>query len=94
MGSIAYGQEETKYFYTRQECGPALVLLQNIVDNYNEEALFTGSNVSFGVDGMPYQGAGLFLVNQDTGTWSMLTMYGDGTACLTALGTEFEPYVD
>jgi len=36
----------------------------------------------------------MFFVNQDTGTWSLMMLYGDGTACMTAIGTEFKPYTD
>ena len=85
-------ESEDKYFYTRQQCGPAVEMMQDAVIGYNELALFTGTGLTFGVEGIPYQGGSIFFVNQDTGTWTLLTLYGDGTACITAIGTDFEPY--
>lgn len=92
LATPAVAQEADKYFYTRQQCGPAVEMMQDAVIGYNELALFTGTGLAFSVEGTPYQGGSMFFVNQDTGTWTLLTLYGDGTACITALGTDFEPY--
>lgn len=86
-------QENNKYFYTRQECAPAGEMMQSVVQKYGEQALFTGAGLTIGYEGEPFIGGSMFFVNQDTGTWSLLTLYGDGTACMTAVGTDFEPYV-
>ena len=34
----------------------------------------------------------MMFVNQDTGTWSLITLYPDGTGCMVATGRDFEPY--
>ena len=91
MPAIAQ-ESEDKYFYTRQQCGPAVTMIQDAVIGYNELALFSGTGLTFSVEGTPYEGGSMFFVNQDSGTWTLLTMYGDGTACITALGIDFEPY--
>jgi hypothetical protein len=37
----------------------------------------------------------LFLVNQTTGTWTMLQLYkDDNMACISAAGNTFRPFVD
>lgn len=90
---LATAQETTKkYFYTRQECQPAEVVMRNLVQKYGETSLFIGEGMQFDVNGTPYTGGTMFLVNQDTGTWTLLTLYQDGTACVTAIGNKFEPF--
>lgn len=82
--------QNTKSFYTVQECGTPDVMFQVGVA-YEEEILFFGTSMTFDTQGTPYVGSMMFAVNQDTGTWTMYTVYGDGTVCLTALGSNFEP---
>lgn len=85
--------QEIKYFYTRQECDSANRIFAN-VNRYNETPLFIAETGAIGIEGELYTGGSLFFVNQDTGTWSLVTMYQDGTACITAFGSKFEPYTD
>ena len=92
ISTAAIAQEETKYFHTKQECAPVEVMI-DVVRNYGEEPLFTGQSLTFSIEGQSFTGGSMFFVNQDTGTWTMLTMYRDGTACMSAVGTEFKPYV-
>ena len=89
----AQDQQDTKYFYTRQECYPLPAFLDTITQ-YGEDALFSSSGLTFDTDGTPYPGGVMFFVNQDTGTWTLGTLYPDGTVCITGVGTNFEPYVD
>jgi hypothetical protein len=89
---FAQSLSDKKYFYTRQECAPASEMMKNVVIDYGEQALFTGAGLTIGYEGEPFTGGSMFFVNQDSGTWSLLTLYGDGTACMTAAGTDFEPF--
>ena len=84
--------QDVKYFYTEQECYPLVQFMDMVVNDYGESALFTGNGLTIGSDGNPYNGAVMMFVNQETGTWTLGTMYGDRTVCLSAVGTEFEPY--
>jgi hypothetical protein len=94
LPTIASAQDSTlRYFYTRQDCAPAIEMLRN-VSVYNEEPLFVGEGGVVGADGELFTGGSMFFVNQDTGTWSLMTLYPDGTACMTAFGSNFEPYTD
>jgi hypothetical protein len=89
----SYSQEaDRKYFMTRQECEPAINMIE-VIKKYGEKPLFSGTGMQFDYQGRPFTGGSMFFVNQDTGTWSLLTLYADGTACTTAVGTEFQPYV-
>lgn len=89
---IANAQEEqSQLFYTRQECNTAeQMFLESI--SYGEQPLFVGGGITIAADGTPYVGDVVFTVNQDTGTWSLFTRYGDNILCLTAVGIAFEPY--
>jgi|11_taG_2_1085331.scaffolds.fasta_scaffold00291_10 hypothetical protein len=83
---------DMKTFYTKQPCAPVAQMLRTPA-KYGERMLFTGEGVQFsGQDGRPYNGGAFFFVNQDTGTWTLVSVYGDGMACLVANGKNFEPY--
>ena len=84
--------QDSKYFFTRQECDTAQRMLSIVTNQWGETALFTGSGIQFDQAGTPYTGATMLTVNQETGTWSLITMYGNGMACMTSVGTDFEPY--
>ena len=61
---------------------------------YKEEMLFTGDGLQFSAaNGQPYTGGTFFFTNQDTGTWTMISVYGDGMACMVANGRNFAPYI-
>ena len=91
--TVVFAQSSNnKYFMTRQECSPLPEMMDTVMNKYGETALFTGESLTFAPDGTPFRGGAMFLVNQDTGSWSLITLYGDGYACMTALGIDFEPY--
>ena len=90
--SSAVAQEATKFFITKQPCEP-LRQMSRKLDKWDEKILFTGNVVQFSTAGTPYTSSMLFQVNQDTGTWSLVSIYSDGTACVIASGNEFTPYV-
>lgn len=85
--------QESKRFITTQPCDPFDKMFET-VKRYDEQLLFTGKGIQFSAqDGKPYSGSSFFFVNQDTGTWSHVIIYGDGMGCMVANGTGFEPYV-
>ena len=85
--------QESKMMMTRQICDPVELMMQTII-KYNEQPLFSTSTLTQHVSGEWFEGETMFFVNQDTGTYSMITLYADGTACMQAVGTNFEPYTD
>ena len=85
--------QDTKYFHTSQECGD-FASLSHFLVNSGQKPLFTGETAQYGTDETEYWGGGMFFVNQDTGLWTLLTMYADGTVCVTAGGLGFEPYTE
>lgn len=84
--------QDRQLFYTRQECAPVAQMVRDTATQYGETALFTGDAATISIDGQPFRGGAMFFVNQDTGTWTLLTLYQDGMACVSAAGTDFEPY--
>lgn len=75
----------------RQPCDRAEKMFETL-KKYEENLLFVGKGMTFGIQGQPYNGAMMFFTNQDTGSWSVLQVYPDGMACMIMNGTEFNPY--
>jgi len=92
--TTAVSAQDTKFFFTKQECYPLTTFMNTVVNKYEEDALFTGTGVTISADGTPFTGGSMFFVNQDTGTWTLSTLYADGTVCVNGAGTNFEPYTD
>lgn len=96
LGSPALAQQlpqqnTDRFFITKQLCVPVLDAM-TIANQYGEQLLFTGNAVTYDTTDTPYMSGAFFFVNQDTGTWSIINVYGDGLACLVNLGSDFAPY--
>lgn len=96
--SVSANAQETvdnrQWFMVKQECMPIKEFMELVVGRWGEQALFTGEGVTIGMDDTPYNGGVMLLVNQTTGTWTLGTLYGNGTVCINAAGTEFAPYTN
>ena len=87
--------QQTKQFMTAQPCDNVLSITETITKKYGEQPLFVGNgNQLSASDGNWYSSSMMYFVNQDSGTWSLVSLYSDGTACMVAAGTNFEPYID
>lgn len=85
-------QEDTsKQFYTMNGCDRWDIVATKMA-KYEETVLATGTIVQFHMSGQPFHGHMLFQVNQDTGTWTLVSLWQDGTACVVAVGKEFAPF--
>lgn len=82
---------QPKTFITRALCEPVGIMMNNIA-KYEEEPLFEARTILQHVNGQWFEGQSMMFVNQSTGTYSLITLYPDGTACMTAVGREFMPY--
>ena len=83
---------DKKYFNVRQECEPFEKMYQKVTERWGEKPLFIGQGLQISQTGEPFIGGSMFFVNQDSGSWSLVTLYQDGTACMTSAGTKFQPY--
>ena len=93
LAATSVSAQESKRFITSTPCAPIEKMFET-VKKYNEQLLFTSNGIQFSAqDGKPYAGRSFFFVNQDTGTWSHVIIYGDAMACMVANGKDFEPYV-
>ena len=95
LATTAFAQEQNqgKRFITTQACDPVAKMSDIVMNNYGETPLFQGEGIQFAAPtGQPYNSAMMFFVNQDSGTWSLVSLYADGTACMVANGRTFEPY--
>jgi hypothetical protein len=75
----------------KQPCGRADKMFETL-KRYKELLLFTGEGLTFSTNGQPYNGAMMFFINQETGSWTALQVYSDGMACMIFNGKKFEPY--
>ena len=92
LAQVQEKQNTAKSLFTRQPCDNLPEMLKAVAQ-YKEEALFIGEGLTFQAPtGNPLRGGMMFFVNQDTGTWTMLQLYGDGVACMVMNGREFTPY--
>jgi len=95
LATTAFAQEQnqSKRFITTQACDPVVKMSDVVMNKYGEQPLFQGEGIQFAAPtGQPYKSAMMFFVNQDSGTWSLVSLYEDGTACMVANGRDFEPY--
>ena len=90
--ALAQDQNTAKSFITKQPCDKLPKMLET-VKQYEEDLLFLGQGMTFAArNSQGYMGGMMFFTNQETGTWSMLQLYGDGSACLVMNGNNFAPY--
>lgn len=89
----AQQQDTAKSFFTMQPCDIAEKMFKTI-KKYDEKPLFTSLGVQFDStrQASPVRSDMIFFVNQDTGTWSLLSVYTDGMVCMITSGRDFEPY--
>lgn len=90
--ALAQTTNTAKTFITKQPCDE-LSKMMDVIKGYDEDLLFLGEGMSFSAQsGQGFMGGTMFFTNQETGTWSLLQIYGDGSACLVINGRNFEPY--
>ena len=92
--SVANAQEtpKEKRFFAMQSCDEVIKMTDIIMRKYGEQPLFRGEGLQFHVSGQMYSSDMMYFVNQETGSWSLIALYPDGTACMIANGRNFEPY--
>lgn len=85
-------QKQQRKFFTAQACDDPFTMTDLIINKYGETPLFRGQGLQFHVNGQAYASDMMYFVNQNSGTWSLISLYPDGTACMVANGRNFEPY--
>ena len=86
-------QAESKMIVMQAPCGEADKMV-NLTKKHDEQVLFLGEGITFAAGtGRSLTGGMIFTVNQDTGTWTMFQLYGDGVACMLMNGGNFQPYM-
>ena len=94
--TLAFAQDnpQGQRFIATQPCEPVANMTKIVMEKYGEQPLFSVQGIQFSaVNDKGYTSDMMFFVNQDTGTWSLISLYPDGTGCMVATGREFEPYM-
>lgn len=93
LAPTAFAQESTQ-FISMQPCDNVGTMAAKVTADYGEKPLFSGDGNQLNAqDGEWYRSSTMFFVNQETGTWSLISLYPNGTACMVAAGIGFEPYI-
>lgn len=79
-------------FTSQQSCADYSTIIREIKD-FGEEILFTGNMFQNHALVGPVWSEFAFLVNQETGSWSIVTLLDEDIGCYVASGINFEPYV-
>ena len=84
---------EVKKFITVQDCAPVQEITKIAMFEFGEQPLFyaTGAQTAAQIDQSIWSDM-MFFVNQDSGTWSLVSRYEDGMGCIVASGGQFTPY--
>lgn len=83
---------QEKRFFAMQSCDNPRIMTELIIRKYKEKPLFRGEGLQFNINGQMYYSDMMYFVNQETGSWSLVALFKDGTACLVVNGRSFEPY--
>jgi hypothetical protein len=93
FGVVAQEEPETKFFGATQVCADFNIAFTTAMES-GESLLFKGQMAQLSTaDTTMYTSQMFFFTNQDTGTWSLIGVYPDGTACLVGNGVGFTPYI-
>ena len=91
--ALAQQEQQGKRFYTYQSCDNVMTMTQLVMNKYGEQPLLQGTGIQFGAaNGQPFTSSMMMFVNQDSGSWSLISLYPDGTGCMVANGKDFKPY--
>ena len=82
---------EVPPFYSVQQCDTFLEVAK-VAKQFDEDTLFTGEIIQQHTSGQYVNSQFVFTVNQDSGTWSLISLFPNGWACQVASGFKFEPY--
>ena len=93
VAPFAVQAQQSKKFLVEQICEPVQLMAAKVMLDYGEQPLFGAKGIQFSaVDGEAYKSDMMYFVNQDTGTWTLISLYGDGIGCMVATGNNFKPY--
>ena len=93
IASTSFAQETTtpKILPVGVQCDDIETMFSTIA-KYDEKPLFTGNGMLTLLNGQVVQGGVMFFVNQNTGSFSYVQVFGDGMSCMLSIGGEFSPY--
>ncbi len=84
--------QEIPPFQSIQACGTMSQMAEQM-RQYGEEILFNGKILQQHASGQLVNTEFVFGTNQDTGSWTLVSLFPNGWTCLVANGTEFKPFV-
>jgi len=93
LAPLTLQAQESRVFAVEQICLPVQQMTFKVMNEYGETPLFSADGIQFSAtDGNTYKSNMMYFVNQDTSTWTLISLYGDGIGCMVATGNNFKPY--
>jgi hypothetical protein len=86
-----FARENIPPFEAVQPCD-TLNNMAAVAQKHGEQVLFNGQILNIHASGPTAVTEFVFSVNQDSGTWSLVSLWPNGWACLVANGKNFTPY--
>lgn len=86
-----FAQENIPPFQAMQPCD-TLTNMASVAQKHGEQVLFNGQILNIHASGPTMVTEFVFSVNQDSGSWSLVSLWPNGWACLVANGKNFTPY--
>lgn len=91
LAAPLFAQENIPPFQAMQPCD-TLNNMASLAQKHGEEVLFNGQILNIHASGPTMVTEFVFSVNQDSGSWSLVSLWPNGWACLVANGKKFTPY--
>lgn len=85
--------QEIPPFQAVQSC-ETLPYMADQVKQYGETILFNGKILQQHVSGQFVKTEFVFSTNQETGSWTLVSLFPNGWACMVANGSDFEPFTE
>ena len=92
LSTVATAENSFFTLPTLSECGKSEDVVGAYLQNFNETPYFNGIGYVFLDQETTRSGFLVVAANLDTGTFSVVMNFTDGTSCVVVSGTQFKPF--
>jgi len=88
---LAAQDEQVATYVSSQHCTSYDSIVEEAAGAFGEKILFHGNVIQQHISGQYTTSPMIFSVNQESGTWTLISVFADNWACQVAGGIEFTP---
>lgn len=92
VSTSALAENEFYRLSSLSDCGKSEEVVGSYLQNFNETPYFNGIGYLFLDQETTRSGFLVIAANLDTGTFSVVMNFADGTSCVVVSGTQFKPF--